>query len=106
VICLSTQANSLSKAKVACCTFECSIDCGIQVHPVKEEVRRDRPAGQAGKEVHGVRLGAGDRSYLVRDKQIEVLKNVYGGVQVRHSALHGHCIALPAVCVHIFYEPS
>ena len=26
----------------------------------------------------------GDRSYLVRDKQIEVLKNVYGGVQVRH----------------------
>jgi len=49
---------------------------------VKEEVRRDRPAGQAGKEVHGVRLGAGDRSYLVRDKQIEVLKNVYGGVQV------------------------
>ena len=29
-----------------------------------------------------MRLGVGDRSYLVRDKQIEVLKNVYGGVQV------------------------
>lgn len=47
-----------------------------------ETVRKDRPAGQAGKEVHAVRLGVGDRSYLVRDKQIEVLKNVYGGVQV------------------------
>ena len=54
----------------------------LQDRPVKEEVRRDRPAGQVGKEVHGVRLGAGDRSYLVRDKQIEVLKNVYGCVQV------------------------
>lgn len=32
--------------------------------------------------MHAVRLGVGDRSYLVRDKQIEVLKNVYGGVQV------------------------
>ena len=52
------------------------------MRPVKEEIRKDRPAGQVGKQVHGVRLGAGDRSYLVRDKQIEVLKNVYGGVQV------------------------
>jgi len=92
-----TQANSLSKAKVAYGSLDYMIDCVIQVRPVKEEVRRDRPAGQAGKEVHGVRLGAGDRSYLVRDKQIEVLKNVYGGVQVRHSALHGHCIALIAI---------
>lgn len=89
-----TQAISLSKAQVAYGSLEYMIGCGIQVRPVKEEVRRDRPAGQAGKEVHGVRLGAGDRSYLVRDKQIEVLKNVYGGVQVRRSALHGHCIAV------------
>ncbi len=92
-----TQASSLSKAKVASGSLEYMTDCGIQVRPMKEEVRRDRPAGQAGKEVHGVRLGAGDRSYLVRDKQIEVLKNVYGGVQVRHSALHGHCFALVAI---------
>ena len=92
-----TQANSLSKARVAFRSLDYIIDCVIQVRPVKEEVRRDRPAGQAGKEVHGVRLGAGDRSYLVRDKQIEVLKNVYGGVQVRHLALHGHCIALIAI---------
>ena len=62
------------------------------MRPVKEETRRDRPAGQAGKEVHAVRLGAGDRSYLVRDKQIEVLKNVYGGVQV--STLPLSCTVL------------
>lgn len=62
---------------------------GVQVRPVKEETRNDRPAGQAGKEVHAVRLGAGDRSYLVRDKQIEVLKNVYGGVQVSPPPLSG-----------------
>lgn len=97
-----THANSLSKAKVAHGSLEQMTDRGIQVRPVKEEVRRDRPAGQAGKEVHGVRLGAGDRSYLVRDKQIEVLKNVYGGVQVRHSALHGYYIALTAIHVHRF----
>ena len=83
-----TQANNLSKSKVAYDSLDYMIDCVIQVRTVKEEVRRDRPAGQAGKEVHGVRLGAGDRSYLVRDKQIEVLKNVYGGVQVSLIAIH------------------
>ena len=59
----------------------------FQERPVKETVRKDRPAGEAGKEVHAVRLGVGDRSYLVRDKQIEVLKNVYGGVQVSIACL-------------------
>lgn len=72
--------------------------CALQERPVKEEVRRDRPAGQAGKEVHAVRLGVGDRSYLVRDKQIEVLKNVYGGVQVSTApnadCEHAACSAL------------
>lgn len=73
-------------------------------------MRKDRPAGQAGKEVHAVRLGVGDRSYLVRDKQIEVLKNVYGGVQVSNSNMSAllkcslyypfalFCTALCAVC--------
>ncbi|KAL3144985.1 hypothetical protein ABBQ32_003489 [Trebouxia sp. C0010 RCD-2024] len=56
-------------------------DMDVDDRPITEEVRKERPAGQAGKEVHAVRLGVGDRSYLVRDKQIEVLKNVYGGVQ-------------------------
>lgn len=54
----------------------------LQEKPAPSEIRKDRPQGQAGKEVYGVRLGAKDRSYLVRDKQIEVLKNTYGGVKV------------------------
>lgn len=67
---------------------------------MKEEVRRDRPAGHAGKEVHSVRLGAGDRSYLVRDKQIEVLKNVYGGVQVRNDSVPTCCtVAWIPLCI-------
>ena len=68
------------------CQF--TFEHGMQERPATEQVRKDKPAGQAGKEVHGVRLGAGDRSYLVRDKQIEVLKNVYGGVQVSRSTSH------------------
>ena len=43
----------------------------------------DKAQGRAGKQVHAVRLGANDRSYLVRDKQIEVLKNTTGGVKVQ-----------------------
>ena len=31
-------------------------------------------------------MGAGERSYLVRNDQIDVLKNVYGGVQVSQRA--------------------
>lgn len=45
----------------------------------KTAVRKDTP-------IKGVRMGAGERSYLVRDNQIDVLKNMYGGVQV--SATH------------------
>lgn len=30
-------------------------------------------------------MGAGDRSYLVRDNQIDVFKNRYGGVEVTYS---------------------
>ena len=41
----------------------------------KTAVRKDTP-------IKGVRMGAGERSYLVRDNQIDVLKNMYGGVQV------------------------
>ena len=84
----------------------------LKERPVKEEVRKDRPAGEAGKEVHAVRLGVGDRSYLVRDKQIEVLKNVYGGVQVS-TALPGqfsvvfpvaHFPSLPVTCSASYYN--
>lgn len=81
----------------------CDLYTRLQERPVTEEVRKDRPAGQAGKEVHAVRLGVGDRSYLVRDKQIEVLKNVYGGVQVcSHLTCAMFCLSIlppfPHVC--------
>ena len=67
--------------------------CSVQEKPTTAEIRKDRPQGQAGKEVHGVRLGAKDRSYLVRDKQIEVLKNTYGGVKV-NTRSDGHVLML------------
>ena len=31
--------------------------------------------------IHGVVMGAGDRSYVVRDNEIDVMKNVLGGVE-------------------------
>ena len=57
----------------------------MQEQPADGEMQKDRSVGRKGKEVYGVRLGAKDRSFLVRDKQIEVLKNVYGGVEVNFS---------------------
>ena len=50
----------------------------------KTTVRKDTP-------IKGVRMGAGERSYLVRDNQIDVLKNMYGGVQVSLIALTCSC---------------
>lgn len=43
---------------------------------------REKTAVAKDTPIKGVRMGAGDRSYLVRDNQIDVLKNMYGGVQV------------------------
>lgn len=39
-------------------------------------------------DIRGVRMGAGERSYLVRDRRIDVLRNVHGGVQARLPCLH------------------
>ena len=50
---------------------------------VAERYRRSSAIGTPGKQAYGVRMGAGTNSYVVRDKQIEVLKNVHGGVRVR-----------------------
>lgn len=33
--------------------------------------------------IYGVRLGGKDRSYLIKNGQIDVLRNVIGGVQVK-----------------------
>ena len=57
----------------------------------KTAVRKDTP-------IKGVRMGAGDRSYLVRDNQIDVLKNMYGGVQVQPPALACGCCTCPVSC--------
>lgn len=31
--------------------------------------------------IHGVVMGAGDRSYVIRDQEIDVMRNVMGGVE-------------------------
>ena len=56
---------------------------------------RDKTAVRKDTPIKGVRMGAGERSYLVRDNQIDVLKNMYGGVQV--SAVCHLLILLNAV---------
>ena len=57
---------------------------------VAERYRRSSAIGTPGKQAYGVRMGAGANSYVVRDKQIEVLKNVHGGVRVRQIAIFMH----------------
>lgn len=42
--------------------------------------------------IHGVRMGAGDRSYLVRDNEISVFKNRFGGVEVSSTRQPIKCI--------------
>ncbi len=48
----------------------------------EERMFKDKTAVRKDTPIKGVRMCAGDRSYLVRDNQIDVLKNMYGGVQV------------------------
>lgn len=51
---------------------------------MEAERLKDKQVGSTEEDtIYGVRMGAGDRSYLVRDKKIEVLRNVRGGVEVR-----------------------
>ncbi|KAK9906793.1 hypothetical protein WJX75_008166 [Coccomyxa subellipsoidea] len=56
-------------------------DVDMEEAPSTAERFKDKYAQNKNTPIKGVRMGAGDRSYLVRDDQIEVLKNVYGGVQ-------------------------
>ena len=54
----------------------------------KEKKRRSN--GRAGLSrqdiIYGLRLGASEHSYLIKNGQIDVLKNVMGGVQVSESS--------------------
>ncbi len=54
----------------------------MQEVPSTAERFKDKYAQNKETPIKGVRMGAGERSYLVRDDHIDVLKNVYGGVQV------------------------
>lgn len=53
-----------------------------------EKFKEKLPPSAVKDNIVGVKLGAGDRSYIIRDKKIEVLKNVHGGVQVSRSILN------------------
>ena len=54
--------------------------------PTAGERFRDRHTHKRATPIKGVRMGAGERSYLVREDAIDVLKNVHGGVQVRRPS--------------------
>lgn len=58
----------------------------LQEAPSTAERFKDKYAQNKNTPIKGVRMGAGERSYLVRNDQIDVLKNVYGGVQVSQRA--------------------
>ena len=56
----------------------------LQESPEDGEEKAFQTPSKQGREkdaIRGVRLGAGDRSYLLHDKKISVLRNVHGGVQ-------------------------
>ena len=56
----------------------------IAVQDTKEEEEAYKTPSKQGREkdpIRGVRLGASDRSYLLHDNKISVLRNVHGGVQ-------------------------
>jgi hypothetical protein len=71
----------------------------VQDAPSTAERFKDKYQHKRSTPIKGVRMGAGDRSYLVRDDHIDVLKNVYGGVQVR--SWHSVPVPLPLPCCDI-----
>ena len=69
----------------------------LQEKPTKEEMNQNQKAVTKEREsIYGVRMGAGDRSYLVRDNKIGVFKNRYGGVEVSLSFANPSIILLTA----------
>ncbi|GAB4822475.1 hypothetical protein N2152v2_009521 [Parachlorella kessleri] len=58
-------------------------DMDVEDKPNAKELRtplRDKVVGKR-QSIHGVVMGAGDRSYVVRDNEIDVMRNVMGGVE-------------------------
>ncbi len=56
---------------------------GLQEKPHPSELRTPKKDKMVSKRqsIHGVVMGAGDRSYVIRDNEIDVMKNVMGGVE-------------------------
>ena len=82
-----------------CCSAVLIASClpgAVQALMVPGDAAQEAPAAGEGAfrdtavadhdDIRGVRMGAGERSYLVRDRRIDVLKNVHGGVQARRAS--------------------
>ena len=81
---LIQHTASLSDNLTACC-FESAFTfqtCRQEAPAAGEGAFRDTAVADHD-DIRGVRMGAGERSYLVRDRRIDVLRNVHGGVQAR-----------------------
>ena len=54
-----------------------------QDKPAAAELRTPRRERQVGRsdQIHGVVMGGGDRSFVLREGEIDVLRNVQGGVE-------------------------
>ena len=65
----------------------------MQAQPTQAELNQKLKAVTKEKDsIFGVRMGAGDRSYLVRNNKIDVFKNRFGGVEVGPiAALRSPC---------------
>jgi hypothetical protein len=82
----------------------------VQEKPHPSELRTPKKDKVVSKRqsIHGVVMGAGERSYVIRDNEIDVMKNVMGGVedtgvllQEEHlccSCTGGERFSVPAVC--------
>ena len=56
----------------------------LSLPPAPQELRtptKERMVGEKRSPIQGVVMGAGERSYLMRDSQIDVMSNVMGGVE-------------------------
>ena len=59
----------------------------------RERQRREQELAQRDTgAIRGMKMGARDRSYLVRDGEIDVMRNVYGGVEVRLHRCGACCL--------------
>jgi hypothetical protein len=80
---IQAEAGDQGERRHTCRVTGENVLLNVQEKPTKEEVFKQKQVTKEKDAIHGVRLGAGDRSYLIRNNRIDVLKNQYGGVEVR-----------------------